>query len=68
LLSGRVEQTFTGREVIRLAWNYVPHPASWIGNIAFVARDNVKMEVEDGLTCCRALVESDVETVWMETF
>ena len=44
----------------------MPHSTSGIGNVAFVAWDNVKMEVEDGLTCCRAFVESDVEAVWME--
>ncbi len=41
--------------------------APGIDNIARIARDNMQMEVEDRLTCCRAFVEADVETVWMET-
>ena len=68
LVNRRSEQTFAGREVIRLVWNYMPHSASGIGNVAFVAWDNVKVKVEDGLTCCGAFVESDIESVWMETF
>jgi hypothetical protein len=46
----------------------MPHSASGIGNVAFVAWDNVKMEMKDGLTCCRFFVESDVESVRMEMF
>jgi hypothetical protein len=49
------------------AWNRIPNLASGIGTVAFIARDNVKMEMGGGLNRCRAFIESDVEPVWMET-
>jgi hypothetical protein len=67
-VNGGAEQNVAGCVVVRLARNYMTDSASGIGNVAFVAWDNVKVKVEDGLTCCGAFVESDVESVRMETF
>ena len=46
----------------------MPHSAAGIGNVAFVARDNMKWKWKIGLTGCSSFVESDVEAIWMETF
>ncbi len=38
--------------------------AARIMYIAFVARDYMKVEVEDGLPCRSSRVEADIKTVW----
>jgi hypothetical protein len=57
-----------GSKIVGPVRNDVSHAAAGIGDIARVARDNVQMEVGDGLASCRAFVEADIEPVWMETF
>ena len=37
--------------------------ASWVGHVAEVARDDVDVQVEDGLACRLADVDADVEAV-----
>ena len=66
-VNGEFRQTLARQKIICLVRNYASHSALRVGNIAFITRDNMKMEMEDGLTGSRALVEPDVEAVWMET-
>ncbi len=41
--------------------------APWVGDVAAVARDEVDVQVEDGLACGFADVDADVEAVGVMT-
>ena len=47
--------------VAALAGDGVPDAAPWVGYVAAVARDEVDVQVEDGLACGFADVDADVE-------
>jgi len=47
--------------VAALAGDDVPDAAPWVGYVAAVARDEVDVQVEDGLACGFADVDADVE-------
>jgi hypothetical protein len=49
--------------VAALAGDDVPDAAPWVGYVAAVARDEVDVQVEDGLACGFADVDADVEAV-----
>ena len=50
-------------EVVALAGDDVADAAAWVGDVAGVARDEVDVEVEDGLAGGFADVDADVEAV-----
>jgi hypothetical protein len=50
-------------EVVALARDDVPHAAPWVVDVAAVARDQVDVQVEDGLAGGPADVDADVVAV-----
>ena len=53
--------------VFLLTWYHTSYPTLRIGDIAFVARDEVHVAMEDGLTCCFIDVDAYIVTIWMES-
>lgn len=49
-------------------WDYMAYPSLGILNIAFVAWDDVDMDVEDALSARLPHVDADVVAVWFELF
>ena len=68
LIDGSAGSNFAAQKVIGLVCNDLSHATARIGNVAFVARDDVQVKVGNRLTGRGVLVESDVESVWAEAF
>ena len=54
--------------VNRLVREDPANAASRVRHIAFVAWDNVDMQMKDGLTCCQTVVDAYIETVGRKFF
>ena len=52
------------REIVAPARDHVPDTAGWVGHVAGVARDDVDVEVGDGLAGGLADVDADGVAVW----
>ena len=65
-LDGEFRQTLAGQRKRCVGRNWVARSTLTVGNIAFVTRNNVKMEMEDRLASGETFVKSDVETVRTE--
>lgn len=47
-------------------WDYMAYPSLGVLNIAFVAWDDVNMDVKDALSSRWSHVDADVVAVWLE--
>jgi hypothetical protein len=60
--------TYRSVKVIGLVRNDVSNAAAGVGNVTRVARDYMQMEMGYRLTGCGSFVETNIETIWTESF
>jgi hypothetical protein len=60
IASDRINARF---EVVSATWNDMPNATPRVRDIAGVARDDVKMQVVNGLTCCLPGIEAKVVAI-----